>query len=201
MSLVIRNLGLTEYEAALARMVEFTDNRDADTPDELWLLEHPPVFTLGLAGDRSHILAPGSIPIVQVDRGGQVTYHGPGQIIAYTLIDLKRAGLGIRDLVTIMEQTVIDTVADYGITAESRCDAPGVYVSGAKLASVGLRIRRGCSYHGLALNVSMDLQPFEQINPCGYAGMKMTQVSDLGGPAELPSVIDNLTRKLSAALT
>ncbi|MDH3976866.1 MAG: lipoyl(octanoyl) transferase LipB, partial [Gammaproteobacteria bacterium] len=152
MSLVIRNLGLTEYEAALARMVEFTDNRDADTPDELWLLEHPPVFTLGLAGDRSHILAPGSIPIVQVDRGGQVTYHGPGQIIAYTLIDLKRAGLGIRDLVTIMEQTVIDTVADYGITAESRCDAPGVYVSGAKLASVGLRIRRGCSYHGLALN-------------------------------------------------
>ena len=201
MSLVIRNLGLTEYEAALARMVEFTDNRDADTPDELWLLEHPPVFTLGLAGDRSHILAPGSIPIVQVDRGGQVTYHGPGQIIAYTLIDLKRAGLGIRDLVTIMEQTVIDTVADYGITAESRCDAPGVYVSGAKLASVGLRIRRGCSYHGLALNVAMDLQPFEQINPCGYAGMKMTQVSDLGGPAELPSVIDNLTRKLSAALT
>ena len=201
MSLVIRNLGLTEYEAALARMVEFTDNRDADTRDELWLLEHPPVFTLGLAGDRSHILAPGSIPIVQVDRGGQVTYHGPGQIIAYTLIDLKRAGLGIRDLVTIMEQTVIDTVADYGITAESRCDAPGVYVSGAKLASVGLRIRRGCSYHGLALNVAMDLQPFEQINPCGYAGMKMTQVSDLGGPAELPSVIDNLTRKLSAALT
>lgn len=201
MSLIIRKLGLIDYPTALARMVEFTDNRDAETPDELWLLEHPPVYTLGLAGDRSHLLSPGDIPVVQVDRGGQVTYHGPGQLVVYTLINLKRAGLGIRDLVTLLEQSVVSAVADYGIAAVSRCDAPGVYVNDAKLASVGLRIRRGCSYHGVALNVAMDLQPFAQINPCGFAGMQMTQVKDLGGPADLESVAENLSGKLQQALT
>ncbi len=188
----VRKLGLVDYEPTLAAMSEFTDRRSSDTADELWLLEHEPVFTLGLAGERSHVLTPGEIPVVQVDRGGQVTYHGPGQLVAYTLIDLKRAGLTIRDLVSALESAVVNTVAEYGIEARSRADAPGVYVEDAKLASVGLRIRRGCSYHGVALNVDMDLSPFERINPCGFEGMQMTQLAELGGPRDMARVTNDL---------
>jgi len=181
-------------------MTEFTDRRTPDTPDEFWLLEHEPVFTLGLAGKHEHILAAGNIPVVQVDRGGQITYHGPGQLVAYTLIDLKRAGLTIRDLVSALENAVIDTVAGYGIKARHRREAPGVYVGEEKLASIGLRIRRGCSYHGLALNVDMDLAPFEKINPCGFEGMRMTQLADLGGPGDLGRVADDLSLQLRAKI-
>ncbi|MDP6674119.1 MAG: lipoyl(octanoyl) transferase LipB [Gammaproteobacteria bacterium] len=192
----IRQLGLVDYASTLASMNKFTDRRSADTPDELWLLEHAPVFTLGLAAKRSHLLAPGEIPVVQVDRGGQVTYHGPGQLIAYTLIDLKRAGLTVRSLVSALENAVINTVAEYGIEARNRREAPGVYVGEAKLASIGLRIRRGCSYHGLALNVDMDLTPFTRINPCGFAGMQMTQLTSLGGPDDLSQVANDLGHQL-----
>lgn len=159
-------------------MRAFTDSRDADTPDELWLLEHPPVFTLGQAGRPEHLLAPGTIPVIQTDRGGQVTYHGPGQLVAYVLLDLRRAGIGIKRLVERLEQAVIDLLAEHGIEAERRANAPGVYVAGAKIASLGLRVRNGCSYHGLALNVDMDLEPFSRINPCGYAGLSITQLVD-----------------------
>ncbi|TCT22203.1 lipoyl(octanoyl) transferase LipB [Thiobaca trueperi] len=176
----IRQLsGLQDYLTTLEAMRDFTDRRDAGTGDELWLLEHPPVFTLGQAGRREHLLDPGDIPVIQVDRGGQVTYHGPGQLIAYLLLDLRRAGLGVKRLVNLLEQAVIDLLAIYGIDAERRADAPGVYVADAKIASLGLRIRNGCSYHGLALNVAMDLEPFRRINPCGYAGLAVTQISDL----------------------
>src|SRR5438128_6597313 len=163
-------------------MQRFTNERDASTPDEIWFLEHPPVYTLGMNASPAHVLAPGDIPVVQIDRGGQVTYHGPGQLVVYPLIDLRRAALGIRDLVTALERCVIDLAADFGIKAESRRDAPGVYVAGRKLASVGIRVRRGASYHGLALNVNLNLEPFRRINPCGYAGLEMTQLSVLGGP-------------------
>ena len=181
-------------------MAEFTERRSSDTGDELWFLEHEPVFTLGLAAKRSHLLAPGDIPVVQVDRGGQVTYHGPGQLVVYALIDLRRAGLTIRDLVTGLENAVIDTVAGYDIEAHSRCDAPGIYVGEAKLASIGLRIRRGCSYHGLALNVDMDLAPFCRINPCGFEGMQMTQLASLGGLTDLERVADDLGARLQESL-
>lgn len=194
--IIVRKSGQVDYDSTLGSMTEFTDRRTPDTPDEFWLLEHQPVFTLGLAGKHDHILAAGDIPVVQVDRGGQVTYHGPGQLVVYTLIDLKRAGLTIRDLVSALENAVIDTVAEYGIEARNRCEAPGVYVGEDKLASIGLRVRRGCSYHGLSLNVDMDLAPFERINPCGYEGMRMTQLSDLGGPRDLERVGDDLVRHL-----
>lgn len=196
----IRKLGLVDYESTLVSMTEFTDRRSPDTSDELWLLEHNPVFTLGLAAQHSHVLAPGEIPVVQVDRGGQVTYHGPGQLVAYTLIDLKRARLTIRDLVSALENAVIDTVAAYGIEACNRRDAPGVYVNEAKLASVGLRIRHGCSYHGLALNVDMDLAPFARINPCGFEGMQMTQLASLGGPLDMERVANDLGRCLQESI-
>ncbi|MFD2112364.1 lipoyl(octanoyl) transferase LipB [Thiorhodococcus fuscus] len=160
-------------------MRRFTDDRDRETLDEIWLLEHPPVFTLGQAGRREHLLDPGDIPVIQVDRGGQVTYHGPGQLVAYLLLDLRRIGFGVKRLVNLLEESVIDLLDTYGIHAARRQDAPGVYVAGAKIASLGLRVRNGCSYHGLALNVAMDLEPFRRINPCGYAGLAMTQVSDL----------------------
>ncbi len=192
----IQKLGLVNYQSTLASMTEFTDHRTPDTPDEIWLLEHTPIFTLGLAADRSHVLAPGDIPVVQVDRGGQVTYHGPGQLVAYTLVDLKRANLTIRDLVSTLENAVIDTVAEYGIEARNRRDAPGVYVGEAKLASIGLRVRRGCSYHGLALNIDMDLSPFARINPCGFKDLQMTQLASLGGPADLNLVADDLGVRL-----
>jgi lipoyl(octanoyl) transferase len=173
---IVRELGQVDYETTWRRMQQFTDARTAATPDELWLLEHPPVFTLGMAGRPEHLLAPGDIPIVHTDRGGQVTYHGPGQLVAYALVDLRRAGLGVRDVVTGLEQSVIDYAAQLGVAAQARREAPGVYVAGAKLASVGIRIRRGCSYHGLALNVNMDLGPFARINPCGFAGLPITQL-------------------------
>jgi len=161
-------------------MQRFTEARTEATSDELWLVEHPPVFTVGLNGKPEHLLAPADIPVVKVDRGGQVTYHGPGQIVLYFLLDLRRRGIGVRALVTLMEQAVIKLLADYHIAAQSRRDAPGVYVEGAKIAALGLRVRRGCSYHGLALNVAMDLEPFARINPCGYPGLAVTQMRSLG---------------------
>jgi lipoyl(octanoyl) transferase len=181
-------------------MQRFTAQRTATTPDEIWFLEHPPVFTLGLNASRAHLLAPGDIPVVQVDRGGQVTYHGPGQLVVYPLVDLARARLGIRDFVMALERAVIDLAAQSGIDAECRRDAPGVYVSGRKLASVGVRVRRGASYHGLALNVALDLAPFERINPCGYAGLEMTQLSALGGPRTMRACALALEPRLLRAL-
>ena len=197
---VIRHLGRVEYEPTWRAMQRFTEERGAATPDELWFLEHPPVFTLGLNASRAHLLAPGDIPVVQIDRGGQVTYHGPGQLVVYPLIDLKRAGLGIRDFVMALERGVIELARDYGISAECRRAAPGVYVGGRKLASVGVRVRRGGSYHGLALNVALDLEPFSRINPCGYQGLEMTQLSELGGPASVDSCAAVLLPHLLAAL-
>src|SRR5688572_25957031 len=178
----VRWLGKVDYVPTWREMQRITDKRDAHTPDEIWLLEHPPVFTLGLNADAGHVLAAGDIPVVKIDRGGQVTYHGPGQLVVYPLIDIRRAGLGVRDLVTALERAVIDYCASLGITAECRRNAPGVYVDGRKIASVGLRIRRGASYHGLAFNVNMELEPFQRINPCGYAGLQMTQLAALGQP-------------------
>ena len=182
---IVRNLGLVDYEPTWRAMQRFTDERGPDTPDEIWLLEHPPVFTLGMNASRDHVLAPGEIPVVQIDRGGQVTYHGPGQLVVYPLVDLRRAGLGVRDIVTALERSVIDYAAELGIAAECRKGAPGVYVDGRKLASVGIRVRRGASYHGTALNVSVDLEPFSRINPCGYAGLEMTRLADLSDVASV----------------
>ncbi|TCV97958.1 lipoyl(octanoyl) transferase [Biostraticola tofi] len=176
-SLIVRQLGLQPYQLISQAMHDFTDRRDARTPDELWLVEHPQVFTQGQAGKAEHLLMPGDIPVIQSDRGGQVTFHGPGQQILYVLIDLKRRKVGVRQLVTVLEQTVVDTLAQLDINAYARADAPGVYVDQKKICSLGLRIRHGCSFHGLALNVAMDLSPFLRINPCGYAGLEMTQVS------------------------
>jgi lipoyl(octanoyl) transferase len=181
-------------------MQDFTDRRDAATPDELWVLEHDPVFTLGMNADPAHLLDPGDIPVVKVDRGGQVTYHGPGQLVVYPLIDLRRAGLGVRDLVTALEQAVIATAAHWGITAATRPGAPGVYVAGAKLASVGIRIRRGASYHGVSVNVDMDLGPFGRINPCGYEGLAMTQMAALGGPHGVGAVAGVFVPELRRSL-
>ena len=169
-------------------MRAFTDARDADTPDELWTLQHDPVFTLGQAGRMEHVLAPGAIPVIAVERGGQVTYHGPGQIVGYPLLDLRRLGIGIRELVNRIEQAMIDTLATWNIEAVRREGAPGVYVAGAKIGALGLRVRRGCTFHGLAFNVAMDLEPFRRINPCGYAGLAVTQVCDLGGPGSIDAV-------------
>ncbi|MGQ0618324.1 MAG: lipoyl(octanoyl) transferase LipB [Panacagrimonas sp.] len=185
-------------------MRAFTEARTPDTSDEIWFLEHPSVFTQGQAGKPEHVLAPGDIPVVASNRGGQVTYHGPGQLVVYPLLDLHRCGLGIRDLVSLLEGVMIDTVAGYGIAAFARADAPGVYVRCGhdgevrKLGSIGLRVSRGCSYHGLALNVAMDLEPFSRINPCGYAGLRMTQVSELGGPSDVSVVGNDLDRSLRA---
>jgi lipoyl(octanoyl) transferase len=197
---VIRHLGQVDYATTWRRMQQFTDTRTAATPDELWFLEHPPVFTLGMTGRREHLLAPGAIPVVATDRGGQVTYHGPGQLVVYALIDLRRAGLGLRDLVTGLEQSVIRYASDLGLTAAARREAPGVYVDGRKLASVGIRIRRGASYHGLALNVNMDLEPFERINPCGQVGMTMTQLADISPVREVSMAAAGLEPHLLAAL-
>ncbi|MCP5141289.1 MAG: lipoyl(octanoyl) transferase LipB [Chromatiales bacterium] len=175
-----RDLGLSDYLPVWRAMQAYTDVRDAGSPDELWQVQHPPVFTQGMNGKPEHLLTPADIPVIAIDRGGQVTYHGPGQIVLYPLLDLRRARLGVRDLVSHMEAAVVATLAEYGVTAAARPDAPGVYVDGAKVASLGLRVRRGCSYHGLALNVDMDLAPFQRINPCGYAGMAVTRTRDLG---------------------
>ena len=178
----VKWLGRVAYEPTWRAMQALTDTRGPGTRDELWLLEHDPVFTLGMNADPTHVLNAGDIPVVQIDRGGQVTYHGPGQLVVYPLIDVRRAGIGVRGLVTALERAVIDLAAASGILAECRANAPGVYVEGRKVASVGLRVRRGGSYHGLALNVNMDLAPFLRINPCGYAGLEMTQLAALGGP-------------------
>jgi lipoyl(octanoyl) transferase len=193
---VVRHLGQVDYEPTWRRMQAFTEQRTAGQADELWFLEHPPVFTLGLNGRREHLLAPGDIPVVQVDRGGQVTYHGPGQLVVYPLLDLGRAGLGARALVCALERAVIRCVAGYGIVAAGNRAAPGVYVDGRKLASIGLRIRRNCSYHGLALNVDMDLTPFQGINPCGFQGLELTQLSALGVAHDLRRVAADLEAML-----
>ncbi len=177
-TLLVRDLGLIDYNDAWQQMQALTDNRDESTGDELWLLQHPPVFTQGQAGKAEHVLMPGDIPVVQVDRGGQVTYHGPGQLVVYFMLDIKRLGIGVRNLVTAVEEATVNTLAAFGIESAPKADAPGVYIDGTKVASLGLRIRRGCSFHGLAINVDMDLEPFNRVNPCGYAGMVMTQVSD-----------------------
>ncbi|EMM7216458.1 lipoyl(octanoyl) transferase LipB [Enterobacter bugandensis] len=174
--ILVRHLGLQPYEPVSQAMHEFTDSRDDTTPDEIWLVEHLPVFTQGQAGKAEHLLMTGDIPVIQSDRGGQVTYHGPGQQVMYVLLNLKRRKLGVRELVTLLEQTVVNTLSEYGIDAHPRADAPGVYVGEMKICSLGLRIRKGCSFHGLALNINMDLTPFQRINPCGYAGMEMTQM-------------------------
>jgi lipoyl(octanoyl) transferase len=189
-------LGRVPYEPTWRAMQRFTDERGPDTADEIWLLEHDPVFTLGMNADRSHLLAPGDIPVVQIDRGGQVTYHGPGQLLVYPLIDVRRAGLGVRDLVTALEQTVIEYLAGLQVEAVCRAGAPGVYVQECKIASVGLRIRRGGSYHGLAFNVRMNLEPFRRINPCGYAGLQMTQLANFSDNAHVPAVAGTIGPKL-----
>jgi len=191
------------FEQVWHEMRAFTDNRNQNTPDELWVVEHSPVYTLGQAGKTEHILNPGNIPIVNTDRGGQVTYHGPGQLVVYILVDIRRKKMGVRNLVTNIENSVIDLLEEYHIPAQSRCDAPGVYVEDAKICSIGLRIRRGCSYHGLALNVNMDLSPFLGINPCGYANLRMTQMKDFGvekTPQEVaPELIGFLEERLGAS--
>jgi lipoyl(octanoyl) transferase len=196
----IKYLGLVEYEATWLAMKQFTANRKPDTRDEIWLLQHPPVYTQGLAGKPEHLLRANDIPVVKIDRGGQITYHGPGQIIAYLLLDLRRWRLNVRQLVRLMEQSVIDLLAQYQITAQGREDAPGVYVADAKIASLGLKIKNGCCYHGIALNVEVDLSPFSFINPCGYAGLRVTRVRDLGVNAPLPDLEQNLARNLSTLL-
>jgi len=173
-------LGRQDYVPLWHAMQKFTDERDDSTPDEIWFCEHPPVFTMGLNASKEHLLAPGDIPVVQIDRGGQVTFHGPGQLMVYPLIDIRRADIGVRRLVTALEQSVVDLAAEYEVSAAARADAPGVYVEGNKLASVGLRIRRGASFHGMALNVDVDLEPFSRINPCGYKELEMTDLRRLG---------------------
>ncbi|AMJ71624.1 octanoyltransferase [Enterobacter cloacae] len=192
--ILVRHLGLQPYEPVSQAMHDFTDSRDDNTPDEIWLVEHLPVFTQGQAGKAEHLLMTGDIPVIQSDRGGQVTYHGPGQQVMYVLLNLKRRKLGVRELVTLLEQTVVNTLAEYGIDAHPRADAPGVYVGEMKICSLGLRIRKGCSFHGLALNINMDLTPFQRINPCGYAGMEMTQMRqwvDTATPENIRPVLLN----------
>lgn len=198
--LVVRQLGRVEYEPVWRAMQDFTARRDAESPDELWLLEHPPVYTLGQAGKPEHLIAPTDIPVVPIDRGGQITYHGPGQLVVYLLVDLKRRGYGVRELVTRMEQAVIDLLARHDVTAVRQAGAPGVYVDGAKIAALGLRVKRSCTYHGLALNVDMDLSPFAAINPCGYAGLAVTQCRDLGIRLTVPQAGQALTQVLQVAL-
>lgn len=204
MELVVKQLGLVEYEPTWRAMQALTDARGADTPDELWLLEHPPVFTQGQAGKPEHVLQVTDIPIVPIDRGGQVTYHGPGQLVGYLMVDLSRRKLGVREFVRRIEQSLIDLLAELGITAYGKVDAPGVYVNTAgeeaKIASLGLRIRNGKSYHGLALNVAMDLTPFSYINPCGYAGLAVTQLKDLGVDSTPASLAPQLAAKINALL-
>ncbi len=198
-TLQLRRLGRAGYVPTWRAMQDFTDRRDAGTPDELWLVEHPPVFTQGQSGKAEHVLAPGDIPVVQVDRGGQVTYHGPGQLVAYTLVDLKRRGIGVRSLVCRLEAAVIAVLAQYGVEGERREGAPGIYVGGAKIASLGLRVRRGCSFHGLAFNVDMDLEPFGRINPCGYEGLQVTQLVEFAA-VNTEEVSHMLVRELTREL-
>ena len=196
MSLVVKRLGQVDYAPTFQAMQDFTATRTTETPDEIWIVEHPPVYTLGQAGKPEHILRDVGIPIVKIDRGGQVTYHGPGQVVIYLLLDLARLKIKVRELVTAIEQAVIDLLASYGVTAERRAGAPGVYVGDAKVAALGLRIRNGCSYHGLSLNVDMDLYPFTAINPCGYAGLKVIQTKDLNIPLTPQEAGEQLSQHL-----
>ena len=196
----ILDLGRADYLSVWEAMRAFTDDRDETTPDQLWLVEHPPVFTLGQAGRLAHLRDPGDIPVVHSDRGGQVTYHGPGQLVMYTLIDLRRRRLGVRALVDLLEQSVIDLLAGYGVQAAARPDAPGVYVAGAKVAALGLRVRRGCSYHGLSLNLDLDLAPFRRIDPCGYPNLAVTRLADLGIAADRQEIAARLTTEFTEKL-
>lgn len=195
-SALIKKIDQSNYQTTWQQMMDFTQNRTSDTPDEIWLVEHDPVFTQGQAGRPEHVLNPGEIPVVQTDRGGQVTYHGPGQLVVYPLIDLRRAKIGIKQYVEILERTTIQLLADYGITAEIRDGAPGVYVEDAKICSIGLRVRRGCSYHGLALNVDMNLAPFLRINPCGFQQLKMTQIKDFVNDIKFSEVENKICKYL-----
>ncbi len=197
---VVRSLGRVEYEPTWRAMQDFTAQRTAYTPDEIWLLEHPPVYTQGQAGKPEHLIAATRIPVVPIDRGGQITYHGPGQVVAYVLVDLRRRGYGIRELVARLEQAVIDLLAAQGVAAARLAGAPGVYAGGAKIAALGLRVKHGCTYHGLALNVDMDLAPFAAINPCGYAGMAVTQCRDLGAGLSVADAEQALSRYLLSAI-
>ncbi|WP_017444597.1 lipoyl(octanoyl) transferase LipB [Gayadomonas joobiniege] len=199
-TLIIRHLGRQDYLPIWQQMQAFTQQRTAENADELWWVEHNPVFTQGQAGKSEHLLMPGDIPVVQVDRGGQVTYHGPGQLVGYTLIDIRRAKISVRDLVSIIENSIVRLLEESGVSAYAKKDAPGVYVNEQKIASLGLRIRRGCSFHGLALNVNMDLTPFNRINPCGYQGLEMTQCSQLSDLCELETAADKLSQILIQAL-
>ncbi|GGI72158.1 lipoyl(octanoyl) transferase LipB [Shewanella gelidii] len=196
-TLHVRNLQHQDYESVWRAMQEYTDTRDSESFDQLWIVEHPPVFTQGQAGKEEHLLNPGDIPVIQVDRGGQVTYHGPGQLVMYPLINIKRRQIGVRQFVTNIEQAIVQMLAQYKVHAYPKPDAPGVYVDDKKVASLGLRIRKGCSFHGLALNVDMDMSPFQRINPCGYAGLEMVQTKALLGPATVAEAADKLTQTFS----
>ncbi len=198
--IIIRPLHRAAHRSVCQAMRTFTDNRSAETKDEIWLIEHDPVYTLGQAAKLEHIINPGSIPIEKTDRGGQVTYHGPGQLVVYPLLNLRRLDLNVRALVTLLEETIIDFLAHYSIHAQTKQGAPGVYVNAAKIASIGLRIRRGYCYHGIAFNIAMDLKPFLGINPCGFSQLAVTQLSDLGGPSDLAKVADNFSKQLQAKL-
>lgn len=192
----VRHLGEVDYQQTWQKMQDFTNSRQQDTVDELWFLQHPPVYTLGKNGKLEHVLNPADIPVINSDRGGQVTYHGPGQIVVYTMLDLNRLQIGVRQLVTVIEQSIIELLASYGVNSSARRDAPGVYVNDAKIAALGLRVRKGCSFHGLALNVDMDLEPFSRINPCGYKGLEVTQLKNLVTELEIKGVVDNLQQIL-----
>ena len=200
----VRTLGRQPYEPVWRAMQRFTDARDEACADEIWLVEHDPVFTLGQAGRAEHVLGAGDIPVLHVDRGGQVTYHGPGQLVAYPLLDLRRLRIGVREYVERIEQAVIDTLAEWNIEGARRAGAPGVYVAGAKVAALGIRVRRGCTFHGLAFNIAMDLEPFSRINPCGYAGMQVASLADFGGPSGLddvaPVLVGQMARQLGLAV-
>jgi lipoyl(octanoyl) transferase len=198
--LTIHHLGLQDYETSWQAMQRFTQERNADTPDEIWIVEHSPVYTLGLSGKREHLLNTGNIPVINSDRGGQVTYHGPGQVVIYTLLDIKRLNLGVRQLVTILEQAIISTLANHNIIAVSKANAPGVYVNDKKIGSIGLRIKKNCSYHGLSLNNAMDLEPFNHINTCGYADLKVTQLADLGVTISSTQLASSVTQAITTAL-
>ena len=200
-ALTIKHLGIADYETTWQAMQTFTARRNAETNDEIWLLQHPPVYTQGLAGKPEHLLTTSSIPVVKTDRGGQITYHGPGQIVAYVLFDLKRKGIGVKELVKRIEQSIIDVLAEFEIHAERKIGAPGVYVHGAKIAALGLRVKKGCSFHGLALNVAMDLTPYDAINPCGYAGLQLTDLASLGVRVSINDVMAALSQQLVTQLS
>jgi len=199
--MVVRRLGLVAYEPTWRAMQAFNSARGPDTGDQLWMVEHPPVYTLGLAGRPEHVLSPGSIPVVKTDRGGQVTYHGPGQVVGYALLDLRRTGYGVKEMVRRLEQAAIETLAEYRIAGERRAGMPGVYVGGAKIAAVGLRVARGCSYHGIALNAGLDLEPFSRIDPCGYPGLASTRMADHGVGDKISVVQERFERSLLRCLT